>query len=286
MLQSVRKEPATTEREPITLMLLGGGIRYPAFIGALRAIEEKGLRVAKMIGTSSGSIIGALYSAGLTPDDLQREALALDSGRFRDLSLSSLFRGYGLCSGKGLEAWLDAKLEGRSFVDNFRCSLQIVATDMLHYRPVIFSAEAFPEVRVATAARASVGVPGVFAYRRLQRNGKEFALVDGSLMAGVVERMLPREEKTLILKIVSKRTLNRPDAGTLTLKKYLVEMLGFFLHAQEKEFIKGGKWKDTILLYCANISPTRFTLTAHEKTYLLEQGYEQTIKYLEYKWGI
>jgi NTE family protein len=272
--------------EPITLMLTGGGVRFPAFVGALRAIEEKGLRINKIIGASTGSIIAALYGAGLSPGDLRKETLAVDPSRFRDASLWNLVRGYGLCRGLALESWLDAKLEGRDFSAGFRWPLQVIATDMLHYRPVVFSAESFPDLKVATAVRASAGVPGVFAYRQLKSNGKEYALVDGSLMAGVVERTLGREEKTLILKVVSKRTLNRPGGGTLTLRKYFTEMLSFLLHSQEKEFIKGGKWKDTILLYCADIAPTQFTLSQHEKNYLLEQGYEQTMKYLEYKWGI
>ncbi|MBS4056395.1 MAG: hypothetical protein KGZ82_03665, partial [Bacteroidales bacterium] len=36
------------KNEPITLLLLGGGIRYPALVGALRAVEEKGLRIGKI----------------------------------------------------------------------------------------------------------------------------------------------------------------------------------------------------------------------------------------------
>ena len=58
------------------------------------------------------------------------------------------------------------------------------------------------------------------------------------------------------------------------------------MHAIEKEFIKGGKWKNTILLYCADIAPAKFSLSENEKGYLFDQGYEQTMKYLEYKWGI
>ncbi len=272
--------------EPITLMLLGGGIRFPAFIGALQAVEEKRLPIAKIVGSSSGGIIAALYAAGMTPDDLRREAMEVDTSRFKDISLSGILTGYGICSGNRLEAWLDEKLGGLCFADRLRWPLRIIATDMLNYKPVIFSREAFPEVKIATAARCSVGVPWVFACRRLASRGKKYALVDGSLMAGVIERMLERAEKTLVLKVVSKRTLNHAGTGTLNLKKYFLEMLTFTMHAQEKEFIKGGKWKDTILLYCADIPPARFNLSTKEKEYLFAQGYEQTMKYLEYKWGI
>ena len=272
--------------EPITLMLLGGGIRFPAYIGALKAIEEKGLPVTKIVGCSSGGIIGALYAAGMTPDDLWREALAVETGRFKDVSLASIVRGYGLCSGNRLEAWLEEKFGGRCFAERLRWPLQIVATDMLNYKPVIFSAETFPEVKISTAARCSVGVPWIYGYRRFSNRGKQYALVDGSLMAGIVERTLARTEKTLILKVVSKRTLNHAGAGTLNLKKFFLEMITFSMHAQEKEFIKGGKWKDTILLYCADIPPASFTLSSREKEYLYAQGYEQTLKYLQYKWGV
>lgn len=63
-------------------------------------------------------------------------------------------------------------------------------------------------------------------------------------------------------------------------------MLTFSLHAQEKEFLKGGKWKDTILIYCSEISPATFKLSREDKMFLYTQGYEQTKKYLEYKWGV
>jgi NTE family protein len=86
--------------------------------------------------------------------------------------------------------------------------------------------------------------------------------------------------------MMSKRTLKRPDNGSLSLKRYFHEMLTFSLHAQEKEFLKGGKWKDTIVIYCAEIPPATFSLSTFERQFLFEQGYEQTKKYLEYKWGV
>jgi NTE family protein len=84
--------------------------------------------------------------------------------------------------------------------------------------------------------------------------------------------------------VVSKRTLKHKVEPKLTLAAYFREMLNFSLHAMEKEFIKGGRWKDTILLYCSEIEPARFSLSQGEKEWLLVQGYEQTRKFIEYKW--
>jgi NTE family protein len=279
--------PPYSSSDPVTLLLLGGGIRFPALVGALRAVEEKGIRVAKVVGSSAGSIIGALYASGMSVDDLRRETLSVNSERFRDVSLKSILFEKGLCSGDALESWVDERLTGRRFADDFRIPVQVIATDILNYRPVIFSAESHPDLKVSTAARFSNGVPWVFATRKYRHQGNNHVFVDGSLMAGSVEESYGRsQERILILKVVSKRSLRHQTGGELTFSGYFREMLNFSLHAMEKEFIKGGRWKDTILLYCSDIAPARFTLSAEEKEYLLEQGYEQTMKFLSYKWGI
>ena len=279
-------QQTTPKDEAITLMLIGGGSRCPSFVGALRAIEQKGLNVACVVGASTGSIVAALYAAGMTTDELYAEAMELDAGRFKDISPAAMLAGYGLCSGEALEEWLDEWLGGRTFRAPGRFPLRIIATDILNYEPLLFSAETTPDLSIATAVRCSAGVPGVFACRRLTLEGRERVLVDGSLMAGLVEKQLERKEKTLVLKTVSKRTLNRARPERFNLERYARELLTYFMHGQEKEFIRGGKWKDTILIYCADISPARFSLSRQEKVYLQEQGYEQTLQYLEYKWGI
>lgn len=271
---------------PITLMLVGGGIRFPVFIGALQAIEELGLNVSKVIASSTAAIVAGMYLCGKSPEEIQAKALALDTIRFKDASLKSVFTGYGLCAGGRLEEWLDEELEGALFGDMLKKPLEIVATDMMRYRPVTFSADRFSDMKISTAAVASSRIPGVFGYKLLDYAGKRYALVDGSLMTGVVEGRLDRNQKVLVIKVMSKRTLKRTEQKSLSLTRYFHEMLTFSLHAQEKEFLKGGKWKDTIVVYCSELSPATFSLTATEKKFLFAQGYEQTKKYLEYKWGV
>lgn len=271
--------------EPVTLMLVGGGIRFPAFIGALQAVEELGLNITKIIASSTASIVAGMYLCGNSPQEIQEKTLSLDTRQFKDSSLKSIVTGYGLCSGKRLEEWIDRELEGATFSKGMKVPLEIVATDMMRYRPVTFSADRFPNIRISEAATASTLVPGVFGYKKLQYNGKNYALIDGSLMTGVVEGRLDKNQKVLVIKMMSKRTLKRQENERLSPLKYFHEMLTFSMHAQEKEFLKGGKWKDTILIYCSEIPPATFSITQAERKFLYDQGYEQTKKYLEYKWG-
>jgi len=278
--------PGYSAQEPVTLMLVGGGIRFPAFIGALQAIEEIGLNVTKVVASSTASIISSMYAFGQSPSEIMEKALALDTKKFRAVSFKSMVTGYGLCCGERLEEWIDDQLSSALFSERMKTPLEIVATDMLSYRPVIFSPERFPNLKVSAAAAASSLVPGVFGYKSLCYSGKKYALVDGSLMSGVVEGRLDRNHKVLILKIMSKRTLKRGGNGSLSVGRYFHEMLTFSMHAQEKEFLKGGKWKDTIVIYCSEISPSTFSLSLNDKKFLYAQGYEQTRKYLNYKWGV
>ena len=58
------------ERPKVGVVLSGGGAKGSAHIGALKVIEEMGIPVDFVTGTSMGSIIGGLYSLGYTPDEM------------------------------------------------------------------------------------------------------------------------------------------------------------------------------------------------------------------------
>ncbi len=54
----------------IGLALSGGGARGISHIGVLKALEEFGVTVSCISGTSAGSIVGSLYAYGLKPDTI------------------------------------------------------------------------------------------------------------------------------------------------------------------------------------------------------------------------
>ncbi|MEQ9422909.1 MAG: patatin-like phospholipase family protein [Cyclobacteriaceae bacterium] len=54
----------------IGLALSGGGIRGMAHLGVIKALSEAGLKIEQISGTSAGSLVGALYSAGHSPNDI------------------------------------------------------------------------------------------------------------------------------------------------------------------------------------------------------------------------
>ena len=90
------------------LALSGGGIRGASHIGALRALEEAGLKPNMIAGSSAGSIVASLYATGMTLDDMEEAFLkyapyVLDidfAGAFGAiLRLYPLFRGRPVLDG-------------------------------------------------------------------------------------------------------------------------------------------------------------------------------------------
>ncbi|HEY6872157.1 MAG TPA: patatin-like phospholipase family protein [Geobacteraceae bacterium] len=271
--------------QPITLFLYGGGSRFPAFVGAIAAIEEKGLKIGMVCGASTGSVVAALFAAGVSPREMLAKTLECGFDGFKDFSIGSLLFDGGLYRGDALETWLDNLFQGRTFKDDFPIPLQVVATDIRSRTPVIFSRETTPDVKVATAVRFSLGLPLLFGYRRFFHEGRQHILVDGSLTANVVEDDLRQRGRTLVLRTISKRSRHTLAEEKFTLFRYARALLEILIHAMEKEFIKGERWRDSILIYCGAIASTKYPLTPAEIRHLFDQGHQQAGRYLDYKWG-
>jgi NTE family protein len=63
---------ADTERPRIGLVLGGGGVRGAAHIGVLRELQRMRVPIDAVAGTSMGAVVGGLYAAGMSPDELEQ----------------------------------------------------------------------------------------------------------------------------------------------------------------------------------------------------------------------
>ena len=59
------------ERQKVGLVLSGGGAKGMAHIGVIRALEENGIPIDYITGTSMGAVIGSLYAMGYSPDEME-----------------------------------------------------------------------------------------------------------------------------------------------------------------------------------------------------------------------
>ena len=68
LFHSVAILPASGQS--VGLVLSGGGAKGLSHIGVIKALEENGIPIDYISGTSIGSIVGGLYAVGLSPDDI------------------------------------------------------------------------------------------------------------------------------------------------------------------------------------------------------------------------
>src|SRR6187397_3537280 len=64
--------------QKVGLVLSGGGAKGLAHIGVLKALEENGIPIDNIVGTSMGGIIGGCYAAGMSPDQIEQMVLSKD----------------------------------------------------------------------------------------------------------------------------------------------------------------------------------------------------------------
>ena len=109
----------------IGLALSGGAARGIAHAGVLEVLVEAGIPVRALAGTSAGSIVGALFAAGVTPAEIGH--LALET-RWSDL-LPKRVPHAGMVSGEGLQRFFERVIPARTF-DELRLPFAAVATDL------------------------------------------------------------------------------------------------------------------------------------------------------------
>jgi NTE family protein len=161
----VRKPPR------IGLALGGGAARGFAHIGVIQVLEEAGVRVDVVAGTSAGSLVAALLASGMNGTDLAALALTMDEGAITDWSYPSR----GVLRGEALARYVRERTRGLQ-IEQMKLPLGIVATDLATGNAVLFR-----RGDTGTAVRASSAVPAIF--QPVKIGEQEF--VDGGLVAPV-----------------------------------------------------------------------------------------------------
>ena len=151
-LSAPPKIPTVPVKRTLGLALGGGFARGMVHIGVLKVLEEAGIPIAAIAGTSSGSIVGAGYCSGRSAADLADIGRRL---RFWDFARWTMDRG-GFCSNDRLISFL-AKLCLCKDFSELRTPLAVVATELATGRPAVFQSGS-----LCDAIRASCAYPGIF----------------------------------------------------------------------------------------------------------------------------
>jgi NTE family protein len=160
--------PSADGDHPKVGVALGGGFaRGIAHIGVLRVLEENGIPIDFIAGTSVGALIASAYASGSTLEEMERQGAAT---RFRDFGRWTISR-MGMASNERIEDFLRRFTSAHDFSE-MKIPLSIVATDLIKGESVYFT-----EGEIGPALRASCAYPGLF----LPVEYEDRFLVDGFL---------------------------------------------------------------------------------------------------------
>ena len=164
-------------RIPAIGVALGGGFaRGIAHIGVLKVLEQEGIPIRAVAGTSVGALIGAAYCSGLSIQELEEVAHKV---RFTTFARWTLSR-YGFATNDRMVTFLTRTLKCKTF-EELRIPLGVTATDFNTGEGVVFHSGS-----IIDPVRASCAYPGMFL--PVEIRGRY--LVDGMLSYPVPTRPL------------------------------------------------------------------------------------------------
>lgn len=150
------------------IALSGGGARGIAHLGVLKALDEFGVKLSCISGTSTGAIVGALYAEGLAPDAILD--LIIETRFFS--SLRPAWTWTGLLNMEGLREVILKFIPGNRF-ESLKIPLTIAATNLRQGK-----AEYFSRGELIPAILASCCVPALFNPVQIQDD----MYVDGGIV--------------------------------------------------------------------------------------------------------
>lgn len=187
----------------VGLALGGGAARGFAHIGVIKALEAQGIVPDVVVGTSAGSLVGALYAAGNNGFALQKLALEMEEAAISDWSVPFFSKSTGVLKGEALQNYVNRSVNGMP-LEKLKIPFGAVATDLKNGQPILFQ-----RGNTGAAVRASSAVPSLFQPVRI---GERY-YVDGGLVSPVPVRFAREMGAEFVIAV---NISSQPDAQPAT----------------------------------------------------------------------
>ena len=301
---------------PENLVFSGGGIKGLAYVGAIKALEEKQLfqKVKRFGGASAGAITAALLAIGMGADELYKQMSSVDFSTFLKKSNvdiedlvdkpSELFglKGpgvifdeatkLGLCDGSVFVQWLTSmfKLKGFGKTTTFAQLYEKTGNELIIVlcyancsKTVLacHKSEETANMPIITAVRGSMSIP--FVFEPLIWNNNTY--VDGGTMYNYPIEVFDEDlspNKTLGFILSTQSSILTPerkeDNGILS---HLGCIYDAIMNVSYEYCFRMENHHRTVFIDSAGIGTLDFKLTENEKKSLKDNGYKATMDYLE-----
>lgn len=244
--------------DAIGLALGGGAVLGAAHVGVLKAIEELGLDIKWISGTSIGAMVAALYAFDNNCEKVKDIALEISWKDITSLSISK----YGLMSNTKIAQFMRQNI-GDVNIENARIPLAIMATNIATGEKVVLK-----QGSVATAVMASSCIPGIFKPIVIDN----IMLVDGAISENVpVSPLQDMNAETIVaVDLNAKHMYGKPEN--------MIEVLQNSFHFTLEAAARVQTQEADILITPDLSSFDRYHTSQTQS--LIAKGYTETLRYL------
>lgn len=208
----------------IALVLGGGAARGFAHIGVIKALEAQGIFPDMVVGTSAGSLVGALYAAGNNGFALQKLAMEMDEAAISDWSVPLFSQSSGVLKGEAVQLYVNRAVNHQP-IEKLKIPFGAVATDLHTGQPILFR-----RGNTGAAVRASSSVPGVFQPVKIGHA----TYVDGGLVSPVPVSFARKMGADFVIAVnISAQPEAQPASGTLEILLQTFAIMGQSLNQYE-----------------------------------------------------
>jgi len=253
----------------VGVALSGGGIRGLTHIGVLKALNNNGIPIDMIAGTSAGAIIAALYSCGYSPQQMELLAKNLKTSELIDLKItvSDLFKHgmkwflsgmsrfwsvlpTGIVKGDKIERYLSQLWQERTVRDT-KIPVAITAVDINSADTVFFTtplpgnrailnARYYHNALLTDAVRASISIPGIFFPKKY----RGMTLVDGAVKNNLPTDILHHMGADVII-AVDLGYAGQPNYDIHTVSEILIQCIDIM--NREVTLLKAEQYADVII---------------------------------------
>ncbi len=236
----------------IALVLGGGAARGFAHVGVIRVLEQEKIPIDLIVGTSVGSLIGAIYADRQSSFDLELIAFKIQKDDIFDFSVFA--SNTGPVKGERLEKFVQEKVTHVN-IEDLPIPYAAVATNLYTGRQVILD-----QGPVARAVRASSSIPGVFT----PATHRNQTLVDGGVINNVPVDVAREKGADLVIAVnIGKNVVNWNATNIVEITLQAVNIM-----ANE---ISGFKMRDADVLIEPNVG-TVGMMDFTQKEYCIRAG--------------
>jgi len=270
--------------ERIVVVLGGGGVKGLAHAGAWRAIEESGLRITELVGTSIGALVGALIASGWSAEQLgvraralkRQDIVALNRWAFllNGISEPSVFRD------DAFREYLRELLPVARFQD-LHMPLGINAVHLETGRMDWFGSGGRMDVPLAEAVYASCALP--LFYPPADLDGDLY--VDGGVRDALPVARAAERGADLIIAVDVSAGAVKDSKDTVSKGMVAIHHRVFDIMAYNRKMLVLDNWSGPELLYVRPRLDAYSTFDFTRTTHFLEEGYRATVRALESRFG-